>query len=239
MKALIFAAGYGTRLRPLTDTVPKPLIEINGKTMLQRTLEMLSAVGADDFLINTHHLHGKIEDFLAKNNNFGLRITLSYEEGHPLETGGTLKANEAFFKGDGRNEPFFAVNGDILSGIDLSAMYKCHIQGRSLATLAIRKRPSSRQLMFDEKMRLIGRHGQIQSENGLSPYGFGGIQVISTSIFDMIKEEGVFSITEAYLRIARETGRISGFEDHAPYWFDIGSPEKLSAARNYFKENEL
>ena len=239
MKALIFAAGYGTRLRPLTDTIPKPLIEVNGKTMLQRTLEMLSAVGVDDFLINTHHLHGKIEDYLAKNNNFGLRITLSYEEGHPLETGGTLKANEAFFKGNGRNEPFFAVNGDILSGMDLSTMYKCHIQGKSLATLAIRKRPSSRQLMFDEKMRLMGRQGEIQPEKDLYPYGFGGIQVISTSIFDMIKEEGVFSIMEAYLRIAREIGLISGFEDKSPYWYDIGSHEKLSAARIYFKENKL
>ena len=237
MKALIFAAGYGTRLRPLTDTTPKPLIEVNGKTILQRTIEMLAAAGVDDFLINTHHLHEKIEDYLRKNGNFGHKITLSYEAGHPLETGGTIKANEAFFR-EREDEPFFACNADILSGMDLSALYASHVKSGSLATLAVRKRPSSRHLMFDKDMRLVCREGKSPAE-GLSPFGFSGIQAISPSIFCMIKEEGVFSIMDSYLRIAAGTGRIAGFEDRSLYWFDIGSPEKLSAAQNYFKENSL
>ena len=237
MKALVFAAGYGTRLRPLTDTTPKPLIEVNGKTILQRMIEMLAAAGVDDFLINTHHLHEKIEDYLRKNGNFGHKIKLSYEEGHPLETGGTIKANESFFC-EKVDEPFFACNADILSGMDLSSMYAWHKKTGNTATLAVRKRPSSRHLMFDRKMRLVCREGKSPSE-GLSPFGFSGIQLISPSIFSMIKEEGVFSIMDVYLRIAAETGRIAGFEDRSSYWFDIGSPEKLSAAQHYFKENCL
>ena len=235
MKALVFAAGYGKRLRPLTDSIPKPLIEINGKTVIQRTLEKLRDAGADEFLINTHHLHGKIEQFLKENDNFGLNISLSYEAAKPLETGGTLKANAAFFK---CREPFFACNADILSALDLKALYRRHCSSSVLATLAVRKRPSSRHLMFDSSMMLIGREGQT-AQNGLAAYGFCGIQVISPEIYDMIKEEGVFSVTEVYLRLAAETHRIAGFEDLSPYWFDIGSPERLEAASCYFKENRL
>lgn len=235
MKALVFAAGYGKRLRPLTDSIPKPLIEINGKTVIQRALEKLRDAGADEFLINTHHLHGKIEAFLKKNKNFGFNISLSYEAEKPLETGGTLKANADFFKG---REPFFACNADILSGADLRALYDSHCSSSALATLAVRKRPSSRHLMFDSSMRLIGREGHA-AQAGLAAYGFCGIQVISPEIFDMIKEEGVFSVTEVYLRLAAETHRIAGFEDQSSYWFDIGSPERLEAASCYFKENRL
>ncbi|MBO4555241.1 MAG: nucleotidyltransferase family protein [Elusimicrobiales bacterium] len=235
MKAIIFAAGYGTRLRPLTDKVPKPLIEVNGKTILQRALEQLVCAGADKFLVNTHHLHEKIKSFLDENKNFGLDITVSHEKDHPLETGGTLKANADFFL-DGA--PFFAVNGDVLSDADLKGLLRSHSESNALATLAVRRRPSSRHLMFDSQMRLAGREGSVPSE-GLSPYGFSCAQVISPAIFDMIKEEGVFSITDVYIRLAKETGRIKGFEDRASYWFDIGSPEKLAAAKIYFKEKQL
>ena len=237
MKAIIFAAGYGTRLRPLTDSIPKPLIEVNGKTILQRALEQLASAGADKILVNTHHLHHKIKEYLEKNGNFGLDITVSHEKDCPLETGGTLKANRDFFL-SGRKEPFFAVNGDILSDPDLPALLRNHEENGAVATLAVRRRPSSRHLMFDKNMRLAGREGSVTSE-GLEPYGFSCAQVISPAIFDMIKEEGIFSITEVYIRLSQETGLVRGFEDRASYWFDIGSPEKLAAAKAYFKENRL
>jgi NDP-sugar pyrophosphorylase family protein len=235
MKALVFAAGYGNRLRPLTDTIPKPLIEVNGKTVLQRVIERLAAAGVDDILINTHHLHEKIVNFLEKNNNFGLKITVSHEIEKPLETGGTLKANEKFFRGGG---PFFVCNADVLSDPDLESIYRNHCAGGACATLAIRKRPSSRHLMFDSRMRLAGREGEV-SGDGLTAYGFSCLQVLSPSIFGMIKEEGVFTVMKTYLRIAAETHMIAGFEDRASYWFDIGSPEKLDMAARYFKEHCL
>lgn len=235
MNAVVFAAGFGTRLRPLTDIVPKALIEINGKTILQIILENLASVGVEHFIVNTHHLHEKIAKYLQANKNFGLDIHISHEKEYPLETGGTLKNNEVFLR---RGGPFFACNADIISDINLKALYSWHCSSSSIATLAVRKRPSSRHLMFDNEMRLIGREGEI-SGDGLNAYGFSCVQVISPEIFDMITEKGVFSITNVYLRLSAKTKRIYGFNDGASYWFDIGSYDKLQAARKFFYGKEL
>jgi NDP-sugar pyrophosphorylase family protein len=227
MKAMIFAAGLGTRLRPLTDAVPKALVEINGAPMLELVIRRLAAAGADELVVNTHHFHDKIAGFLAGRNNFGLRIELSREEAFPLETGGGLKKAAAFFN-DG--EPFFAYNADVYSELDLKALYGAHRSSGALATLAVRERPSKRHLMFDEGMNLRGREGEAAGA-GLRPLAFSGIQVLSPEIFAKMSEAGVFSIAAVYLRLAAAGEKIKGFEDKSPFWRDIGDLERLEEVR--------
>jgi len=227
MKAMVFAAGLGTRLRPLTDELPKALVDVNGATLLELVLKKLAAAGADEFVINTHHFHEKIEAFLRAKNNFGLRIELSREEAFPLETGGGLKKAAAFFN-DGK--PFFAYNADVYSEMDLGALYAAHLAAGALATLAVRQRPTKRHLMFDGEMGLRGREGEAAAP-GLRPFAFSGIQVVSPEIFGKMSETGVFSITAVYLRLAAAGEKIKGSEDKSPFWCDIGDLERLESVR--------
>lgn len=227
MKALVFAAGLGTRLRPLTDSLPKALVDINGVPLLELVLKRLAAAGADAFVVNTHHFHDKIAEFLRLKNNFGLRVELSREEAFPLETGGGLKKAAALLN-DGR--PFFACNSDVYSEMDLRALYAAHMASGALATLAVRDRPSKRRLQFDGELNLKGREGEVP-DHGLRPLAFSGIQVISPEIFAKMTEDGVFSITPVYLRLAAAGEKIKGFEDASPFWCDIGDLSRLEAVR--------
>jgi NDP-sugar pyrophosphorylase family protein len=227
MKAMIFAAGLGTRLRPLTDDLPKALVDVNGAPMLELVIRKLAAAGADELVINTHHFHEKIEEFLRSKKNFGLRIKLSREEEFPLETGGGLKKAAAFFEG---GKPFFAYNADVYSELDLRALYAAHLASGALATLAVRERPSKRHLMFNGDMDLKGREGETAGA-GLRPLAFSGIQVLSPEILKKMTEEGVFSIAAVYLRLAAAGEKIKGFEDKSPYWCDIGDLERLESVR--------
>lgn len=227
MKAMVFAAGLGTRLRPLTDNIPKALVDVAGEPLLGRVIARLEAAGVTELVVNTHHFHEKIEAYLESRGNFGLRIELSREEGFPLETGGGLKKAAGFFD-DG--EPFFAYNADVWSEMDLRALYRAHLDSGALATLAVRERPSKRHLMFDGGMRLAGREGDV-SAPGLRPFAFSGIQVVSPRLFDLMNEEGVFSITQVYLRLAAAGEKIKGFADASPFWCDIGDMERLERVR--------
>lgn len=227
MKAMVFAAGLGTRLRPLTNDRPKALVDVNGAPLLELVLKKLAAAGAKEFVVNTHHFHEKIEAFLRSKNNFGLRIELSREEAFPLETGGGLKKAAAFFN-DGK--PFFAYNADVYSEMDLGALYAAHLASGALATLAVRQRPTKRQLMFDGELGLKGREGETAAP-GLRPFAFSGIQVLSPEIFGKLTETGVFSVTAAYLRLAAAGEKIKGFEDKSSFWCDIGDLERLEAVR--------
>lgn len=227
MKAMILAAGLGTRLRPLTDNLPKALLEVNGAPMLELVIRRLAAAGVGEFVVNTHHFHEKIEAFLRAKNNFGLKVEISREEEFPLETGGGLKKAAAFFGG---GEPFFAYNADVYSEMDLGALYSAHLASGALATLAVRERPSKRRLLFDAQMNLKGREGETDPA-GLRPFAFSGIQVVSPGIFPEMSETGVFSVTGVYLRLAGEGKPIKGFEDRSPYWSDIGDRERLAAVR--------
>ncbi len=227
MKAMIFAAGLGTRLRPLTDDIPKALVEVNGVPMLELVLRRLSAAGVTEFVVNTHHFHEKIAGWLKAKNNLGFKIELSREEAFPLETGGGLKKAAAFFN---YGKPFFAYNSDVYSELDLEALYSAHLASGALATLAVRERPSRRRLLFDVGMNLKGREGEINLP-GLKPGAFSGIQVISPEIFSKITETGVFSIIGVYLRLAASGERIKGFEDRSGFWSDIGDMERLEAVR--------
>lgn len=228
---MVFAAGLGTRLRPLTNDIPKALVDIGGMTMLEAVIKKLSAAGADEFVVNTHHFHGKIEALLKEKGNFGKKITLSREEAFPLETGGGLKKAAALLAGG----PFFAYNADVYSEMDLAALYRAHLNSGALATLAVRDRASKRRLMFDGGMNLRGREGEAAGA-GLRPLAFSGIQVISPEIFPRITETGVFSITGVYLRLAAAGENIRGFEDKSDFWCDIGDMDRLEKVRRHAAE---
>jgi NDP-sugar pyrophosphorylase family protein len=223
---MVFAAGLGTRLRPLTDALPKALVDVNGAPMLELVLRRLAAAGVDEFVVNTHHFHEKIAAFLREKRNFGFKIELSREEEFPLETGGGLKKAAALLGGG----PFFAYNADVYSEMDLRGLYRAHAASGALATLALRDRASRRRLLFDANMDLRGREGEAAGER-LRPLAFSGIQVISPGIFDKMTESGVFSITGVYLRLAAAGERIKGFEDKSGFWCDIGDLERLEAVR--------
>lgn len=223
---MVFAAGLGTRLRPLTDSLPKALVDVNGVSMLELVLRRLAAAGVTEFVVNTHHFHDKIAAFLREKRDFGFKIELSREEEFPLETGGGLKKAAALLGG----APFFAYNADVYSEMDLRGLYRAHAASGALATLAVRDRPSRRRLAFDRNMDLKGREGEVSGER-LRPLAFSGIQVISPGLFGKMTESGVFSITGVYLRLAAAGERIKGFEDKSGFWCDIGDLERLEAVR--------
>lgn len=241
MKAMILAAGLGTRLRPLTDTVPKALVEIGGTTMLEIALKRLSAAGATEVIVNTHHFADKISAFLQKNKIPGLRAEISRETGSPLETGGGLKKAAWFLKDGG---PFFLYNCDIFTDMDLAGMFARHLTSGALATLAVKERPSARQLLFDAGLNLRGRfdakEGAVrwagEPAKDAVKLAFSGVHVISPGIFPLITESGAFSITDVYLRLAAAGSKIKGFRMDGAYWQDIGTVEKLEAVRKHVRE---
>ena len=235
MRAMILAAGVGSRLRPLTDTTPKALIDVGGVPMIECVIRRLQSAGVIEVVINLFHFGDRIVEFLASKGNFGLRIAFTREQ-ELLDTGGGLK-NAAWFFDDGR--PFFLHNVDVLSEIDLTALLRFHTDTGSLATLAVQPRPSSRQLVFDSSGRLVGRetpegvewaHGPVVPVERL---GFTGIHVIDPAIFSRMSETGIFPITRSYLRLAGEGERIVAYRADGQYWQDIGSGEKLEEARKY------
>jgi NDP-sugar pyrophosphorylase family protein len=240
MKAMIFAAGLGTRLKPLTNSRPKALIEINGKTLLEIIIKKLARSGFSDIVINVHHFAEQIVDFLDSKNNFGLHIIVSDERNLLLDTGGGLKKASSFFDD---NKPFLVHNADVLSNIDILALYNSHLENKSLATLACQERDSTRQFLVDAANELAGWKNNVTGEVRISrqpseilkPLSFCGIQVISPQLLDLISENGVFSIIDLYLRLAKNhIIKILTFNEAA--WIDIGTPENLKKARTLFKE---
>lgn len=233
MKAMILAAGVGSRLRPLTDRMPKALVEVGGVPMIERVIGRLASAGVTDLVVNLFHLGDRIVEFLASKGDFGLRIQFTCEA-ELLDTGGGLK-NAAWFFDDGR--PFFLHNVDVVSEIDLTALLRFHEDTGPLATLAVQPRPSSRHLLFDTNGRLVGRETSEGVEWAYGPVvpverlGFTGIHVVSPAIFFRINETGAFPITRPYLRLAGEGEKIVAFRADGNYWQDIGSAAKLEAAR--------
>ncbi len=223
MKAMVLAAGLGTRLRPLTDHRPKALVEVAGRTMLEITLARLRDVGIRDVIINVHHFADMVVDYLKTNNDFGMHIEISREE-VLLDTGGGLKNAGWFFSGD--SEPFILHNVDVISTIDLQRMLEFHAVNQSLATLAVQDRKTSRPLTFDEKLQLRGRGA------GLA---FAGIHVISPRLLPMLKEEGAFSIIASYLDLAARGERILAFGADEYYWRDLGRPDNVRLASEDLK----
>jgi len=238
MKAMILAAGLGTRLKPLTDERPKALVEVAGKPMLQWALEKMSAAGIHEIVINIHHYPDQILDFLAKNNNFGLHIDISDERDSLLDSGGGIKKASAFLAG----HSFVVYNVDVISDIDIRAMAEAHHQSHALASLAVRPRETSRYLLFDEKLRLRAwqntKSGEYSGETA-SPgqafraLAFSGISIFSPEIFEHMTESGPFPLVGMLLRLAPRH-LIRAYIHPEGYWFDLGSPANIEKAKSFF-----
>lgn len=234
MRAMILAAGLGTRLRPLTNDRPKALVEVAGQTLLEITLRRLREFGIREVIVNVHHFADMVVEYLKKNDNFGMRVEISRED-VLLDTGGGLKKAGWFFAGS--DEPFLLHNVDVISTIELGRMVQVHRDAAALATLAVQDRETSRYLLFDADGRLCGRRsGRDGKEEIVRPasarkaLAFSGIHIISPRLLEMLSEDGVFSIITSYLRLAGAQENITAFRADEYYWRDLGKPENLAQA---------
>jgi len=233
MKAMIFAAGLGKRLGKITENIPKALVDINGKSALQMAVEKCSAHGFNDIMINVHHFADMVEDEVRKLNKMGFTISVSDERNKLLENGGGLyKARDFFDK-----TPFLLYNVDIISDLDLSALYRLHIDKKGLATLAVRHRPGNRFVLIDKEGQMRGWRNistgeQILAgagEEGLSEIAFSSMHIVEPEIFKYMNE-GVYSMIALYLKLAAEHNIYTLKHDEG-YWVDMGTPESLEYVR--------
>ncbi len=243
MKALLFAAGLGTRLQQYTRNKPKALVLLAGKPLLQHAIGYLKQSGITDITINVCHFAEQIIAFVEENNSFGINIHISDERDQLLDTGGGLKKAAAFLDG---SEPILIYNVDVISKLDLNVLLKNHQQNKSLATLVVRSRQTSRYLMFDQNLQLTGWKNFTSGESKTSrpesfadsrPLAFSGIHIIQPELLKLITEEGKFPIVDLYLRLAKDHS-IRAFIDESELWMDLGKPEQLQAAEKLFKMNE-
>ena len=240
---MIFAAGLGTRLKPLTDHMPKALVPVAGKPMLEHVIGKLKSAGFDEIVINVHHFAHQIIDFLKAKDNFGIQIWISDESEELLDTGGGIKKAAPYF-----DEPFLVHNADILSNIDLKAMYNYHLTSSNDATLLVSPRKTVRNLLFDEGNRLQGwvnkdtlqtkpeglvYHPEVQKE-----YAFGGIHVISPTLFKYMGDgwTGKFSIMDFYLKTCHEA-QLGGYVKEDLQLIDIGKLDTLAKAEDFIRQN--
>lgn len=247
MKAMIFAAGLGSRLKPLTDTMPKALVPIAGRPMLEHVILKLKAAGFTEIVINIHHFGEQILDFLKANENFGLIIHISDERDLLFDTGGGVKKARSFFENS--DEPFLIHNVDILSDVNLKELYDYHLQSGAVATLLASQRKTSRYLLFDTDKRLCGwinkdteqvKPEGFQYDPSLyREYAFSGIHVLSPAIFQWMTSprwEGKFSIMDFYLATCRQVN-YGGYLTEKLHLIDIGKPETLAKATDFLYQN--
>lgn len=246
-RAMVLAAGLGTRLRPLTNDRPKALVEVAGHTLLEITLRRLGSCGIRDVIVNLHHFADLVVDYLKKNDNFGMRIEISHEE-VLLDTGGGLKKAAWFFLEDSSqsDEPFILHNVDVLSTIDFQRLVEFHKENQALATLAVQDRQTSRYLLFDERNRLCGRRTGpdqkpeiVRSSKETHALAFSGVHLISPNFLRRMTEDGKFSIITSYLRLAGESASICAFRADKYYWRDLGKPENIAQAAEDVKQHIL
>jgi N-acetyl-alpha-D-muramate 1-phosphate uridylyltransferase len=238
MKAMILAAGLGTRLKPFTDEHPKALAVVNGKTILQRNIEYLASFGIKEVIVNVHHFADQIVDLIKANNGFGNVITFSDETSEVLETGGGIKKAAWFFEKD--EAPFIVMNVDILTDMNLERMIFQHEKNNSLATLAVSSRITSRYFLFDEMDHLCGWKNENTGDEKISreskiyiQKAFSGIQVLSSKIFSSIEIEGKFSMVDVYLDLAK-TQNVTAFDHSDSKFIDVGKPESILKAERLF-----
>ena len=229
---MIFAAGLGTRLRPLTDDRPKALVEVGGMPLLEIAIRRLKYYGIQQLAINVHHFAEQVAAFLKSREYFGIDIHISDERGLLLDTGGGLQKLAPFF----RESPFLVHNVDILSDVNLNGLYQAHLSSGALATLAVRQRESSRHLLFDEQGMLAGwRHNRTGEERisrqvpSYQPLAFSGIYMLSPDIFQFMPPGPVFSIIDVFLEAAKEE-RLEAFRHDESLWLDVGKPDALQSA---------
>jgi len=240
MRAMILAAGLGTRLKPLTDSTPKALIKIKEHTLLELQIKKLKAEGFDRIIINVHHFANVIKKYLEINNYFNCSIDISDESEKLLDTGGGLKKASHFFSDD---NPFLVYNVDILSNISLKKLMEFHLISGSMATLAVQNRESSRKFLFNKNNTLCGwmneKSGEKiitkQEQSELFPSSFSGIQVVDPKIFKYFPDKNIFSLVDLYLSVAKKE-KIISYAHNEDEWMDIGKIENLNQAESFIEE---
>jgi MurNAc alpha-1-phosphate uridylyltransferase len=236
MKAIIFAAGLGTRLGTLTENKPKALVEVNGKPMLEHVVTYLKSFGIRDIIVNVHHFGPLLINFIKQKNNFGIHIEISDESDTLLDTGGGLIKASHFFA-DGK--PFVAHNVDVLSTTNLNEVLKLHEKKNALATLVVKHRDTSRYLLCNAEGNISGWRNTKTGEEIIakpsteySEVAFSGIQIIDPKLFECNHLTGKFSLTNMYLELAK-TQTIASYLDKG-LWFDLGKPENITEAESTF-----
>ncbi len=238
MKAMIFAAGLGTRLKPETLTKPKALVEVGVKPLLQHAIEKLKSEGITEIVVNVHHFSSLVVSFLEK-NNFGIPVHISDETDKLLDTGGGLKKAAHFFK---TKEPILVYNVDILASLNVQQLLKEHLSSNALVTLAVRNRETQRYLKFDKNKQLVGWINKKTGETKISrpenfessiEMAYSGIHIVNPEIFSLMPDTDRFSVTDFYLELSK-TKSIKGYFDNSKVWLDVGKPEQLEEARRMF-----
>ncbi len=238
MKAMILAAGKGTRLGKITDNIPKVLLEVNGKSLLRLAVENCSAYGFEDIIINVHHLADMVEDEIERLIRDGFKITVSDERDMLLETGGGLFKARDFFD----TNPFLLYNADTITDLDLSVLYRHHLKMKGLATLAVRNREGKRYLLIDKEGLMKGWCNKVTGERiiaceeteDLSEIAFSGRHIIEPEIFNYMSD-GVYTMTALYLHLA-ESHKIFTYREDGGYWITVGTPEDVENAREFFRK---
>jgi len=237
MKAMIFAAGLGTRFKPWTDKHPKALALVNGKSLLQRNVEYLQQYGIKDVIVNVHHFADQITEAIKINNGWGSNITISNERNEILETGGGLAKAKEFFSTD---EPFVTINTDILTNLDLHKLVAFHQQRKPLISFGVTDRKTSRYFLFDENNQLCGwRNTKTYEEKisikktGLIQKAYSCVVVFQPGIFLLMPSSGKFSLTDVYLKLAAGHA-ILGYDHSGDNLVDVGNPESIAVAETIF-----
>jgi N-acetyl-alpha-D-muramate 1-phosphate uridylyltransferase len=237
MKAMLLAAGLGSRLKPWTDHHPKALAEVNGKSLLQRNIEYLQSFGITEVIVNVHHFAGQIIEAIQQNNGWGSQVTISDESDAVLETGGGLQKAAWYFE---TCQAFLVMNADMLTNLDINQMTAFHHQEKPLATLAITQRETSRYFLFDESNTLCGwqniKTGEEKKPRAAANYlprAFSGIHIIEPDLLKNIRFEGKFSMVDVYLDLCSQYF-IKGFDHSNGLLLDVGKPESLEKAAALF-----
>lgn len=236
---MIFAAGLGTRLQPLTNNKPKALVEINKVPLIDRAVHKLIESGVSEIVINLHHFAEQLRAYVNK-QKYNCEVHFSDESDLLLSTGGGLKKAQEFLKG---TNPFIVYNVDVISDIDLNKMLNFHCENNCLATLAVRKRKTSRYLLFDEQMQLSGWKN-IKTDDEIIVHAhleyevraFSGIHIISPEIFGQFEEKGAFSIIDSYLRLAQNKA-IKGYDHSETMWYDLGKVSEISEIEKILRKS--
>lgn len=233
MKAMILAAGVGSRLKPFTDTMPKAMVPVAGKPVILHIIERLIGFGVTGFVVNVHHFADILQEYLIKAVPGNISLSFSDERDKLLDTGGALKRAAGFFSEDA---PFLVHNADIWSTIDINALSGFHKRSGSVATLAVKHRESSRMLAFDKDCHLCGwedkRSGKkiMVGNTGESfvNLAFSGVQMVSPAVFSYFPDHDCFPLVDLYLNAARHGAKVSGYVHDRDVWYDLGTPEKIS-----------
>lgn len=239
MKAMILAAGLGTRLKPWTDKHPKALARINGRTLLEHQILYLQRYGIFDIVVNVHHFADQIRHAITENDGWGSKVEVSHEVEEALETGGGLKKAAPLLQG---SPEIILMNVDILTDLDLQKLIHYHRKKNGIATLAVSNRQTSRYFLFDIEFRLSGWENKntgirkiVRNIPDLQEKAFSGIQVMKSEIFKLLPAKEAFSMVDVYLSIAA-CHPVFGFDHSGGIFLDVGKPESLEKAQRIAAE---